>query len=83
MVLNLSDQWRAVLYCLGLRPAFSIGFSRKKRHHFLWRYCHFALVDTSRQAVSLFWGTEHEWLVRQLQQRYRLKHYVLNQPTAR
>nr|WP_282097335.1 hypothetical protein [Morganella morganii] len=38
MVLNLSDQWRAAFYCLGLRPAFSIGFSRKKRYHFLWRY---------------------------------------------
>lgn len=106
LVLNLSDQWRAALYCLGLRPAFSIGFSRKKRHHFLWRYCHSALVDTSQQAVrhtvlnhlsilaplgfsrvnttvSLFWGTEHEWLVRQLQQQYHLKHYVLIQPAAR
>ncbi|WP_345710047.1 glycosyltransferase family 9 protein [Morganella morganii] len=38
LVLNLSDQWRAAFYCLGLRPAFSIGFSRKKRYHFLWRY---------------------------------------------
>lgn len=31
LVINLSDQWRAALYCRFLKPTFSLGFRYPKR----------------------------------------------------
>ncbi|WP_127957002.1 putative lipopolysaccharide heptosyltransferase III [Serratia microhaemolytica] len=44
LVVNLSEQWRAALYCRCLKPAFSLGFDHPKRHNRLWRFCHSLLV---------------------------------------
>ncbi|VXC72704.1 Lipopolysaccharide biosynthesis protein [Enterobacterales bacterium 8AC] len=44
LVINLSDQWRAALYCRFLKPAFSLGFRYPKRDNRLWRACHSLLV---------------------------------------
>lgn len=46
LVINLSDQWRAGLYCRFLRPAFSLGFRYSKRNNWLWQACHSLLVET-------------------------------------
>ena len=46
LVINLSDQWRAALYCRFLKPTFSLGFAYPKRNNRLWRRCHSLLVDT-------------------------------------
>ncbi|MBS0971308.1 putative lipopolysaccharide heptosyltransferase III [Nissabacter archeti] len=46
LVINLSDQWRAALYCLLLKPAFSLGFRWPRRNNIFWRKCHHQLVDT-------------------------------------
>lgn len=45
LVINLSDQWRAALYCRFLKPTFSLGFRYPKRDNRLWRACHSLLVD--------------------------------------
>ncbi|CNE74129.1 putative lipopolysaccharide heptosyltransferase III [Yersinia nurmii] len=45
LILNLSDQWRAGVYCRLLQPKFSIGIRFPKRDNGLWRYCHSQLVD--------------------------------------
>ncbi len=37
LVINLSDQWRAALYCRFLKPTFSLGFRYPKRDNRLWR----------------------------------------------
>ncbi|MDU3925664.1 MAG: putative lipopolysaccharide heptosyltransferase III [Enterobacter asburiae] len=47
LVINLSDQWRAALYCRFLKPAFSLGFRYPKRNNRLWRTCHSFLVDVA------------------------------------
>ncbi|AWK14721.1 putative lipopolysaccharide heptosyltransferase III [Candidatus Fukatsuia symbiotica] len=47
LILNLSDQWRAGLYCRLLQPKFSIAFHYSKRDNWLWRYCHSKLVYIS------------------------------------
>lgn len=44
LVLNLSDQWRAALYCRFLQPTFSLGFCYPKRNNRLWQACHSLLV---------------------------------------
>jgi heptosyltransferase-3 len=44
LVINLSDQWRAALYCRFLKPTFSLGFAYPKRNNRLWRACHSLLV---------------------------------------
>lgn len=44
LVINLSDQWRAALYCRFLQPTFSLGFAYPKRNNRLWRTCHSLLV---------------------------------------
>ncbi|EKN4197320.1 putative lipopolysaccharide heptosyltransferase III [Yersinia ruckeri] len=44
VILNLSDQWRAGVYCRLLQPKLSIGLSYPKRQNRLWRYCHSLLV---------------------------------------
>ncbi|MFZ1872109.1 MAG: putative lipopolysaccharide heptosyltransferase III [Chania sp.] len=45
LIINLSDQWRAALYCRFLKPAFSLGFRYPTRHNLLWRACHSLLVE--------------------------------------
>ncbi|CAI1619040.1 putative lipopolysaccharide heptosyltransferase III [Serratia marcescens] len=45
LVINLSDQWRAALYCRFLKPTLSLGFRYPKRDNRLWRTCHSLLVD--------------------------------------
>ncbi|CAI1212272.1 Lipopolysaccharide core heptosyltransferase rfaQ [Serratia quinivorans] len=47
LVINLSDQWRAALYCRFLKPTFSLGFRYPKRHNRLWQACHPLLVDVA------------------------------------
>lgn len=47
LVINLSDQWRAALYCRFLKPTFSLGFCYPRRNNRLWRACHSLLVDTA------------------------------------
>lgn len=47
LVINLSDQWRAALYCRFLKPTFSLGFRYPKRNNRLWRACHSLLVDVA------------------------------------
>ncbi len=47
LVINLSDQWRAALYCRFLKPTFSLGFCYPKRNNRLWRACHSLLVDVT------------------------------------
>lgn len=47
LVINLSDQWRAALYCRFLKPTFSLGFRYPKRNNRLWRSCHSLLVDVA------------------------------------
>lgn len=44
LVINLSDQWRAALYCRFLKPTFSLGFRYPKRNNRLWQACHSLLV---------------------------------------
>jgi heptosyltransferase-3 len=44
LVINLSDQWRAALYCRFLKPTFSLGFGYPKRNNRLWQACHSLLV---------------------------------------
>jgi heptosyltransferase-3 len=44
LVINLSDQWRAALYCRFLKPTFSLGFAYPKRNNRLWQACHALLV---------------------------------------
>ncbi|MGQ6547532.1 putative lipopolysaccharide heptosyltransferase III [Serratia sp. JSRIV001] len=44
LVINLSDQWRAALYCRFLQPAFSLGFRYPTRNNRLWQACHSLLV---------------------------------------
>jgi heptosyltransferase-3 len=54
LVINLSDQWRAALYCRFLKPTFSLGFRYPKRTNRLWRTCHSLLVgvaDASQHTV--------------------------------
>jgi heptosyltransferase-3 len=54
LVINLSDQWRAALYCRFLKPTFSLGFRYPKRNNRLWQACHSLLVDvadTSKHTV--------------------------------
>ncbi len=54
LVINLSDQWRAALYCRFLKPTFSLGFRYPKRRNRLWQACHSLLVDvadTSKHTV--------------------------------
>ncbi|CAI1132026.1 Lipopolysaccharide core heptosyltransferase rfaQ [Serratia quinivorans] len=54
LVINLSDQWRAALYCRFLKPTFSLGFRYPKRNNRLWQTCHSLLVDvadTSKHTV--------------------------------
>ncbi|WON76422.1 putative lipopolysaccharide heptosyltransferase III [Serratia sp. UGAL515B_01] len=46
LVVNLSDQWRAALYCRFLKPSFSLGFRYSKRNNWLWQACHSLLVAT-------------------------------------
>lgn len=46
LAINLSDQWRAALYCRLLKPTFSLGFCYPKRNNRLWRGCHSLLVST-------------------------------------
>ncbi|MFI8418303.1 putative lipopolysaccharide heptosyltransferase III [Serratia sp. NPDC078593] len=56
LIINLSDQWRAALYCRFLRPTFSIGFRYPKRNNPFWRSCHSLLVEVdehSRQHTVL------------------------------
>lgn len=48
LVINLSDQWRAALYCRFLKPAFSLGFCYPKRSNRLWQSCHSLLVAAHR-----------------------------------
>lgn len=48
LVINLSDQWRAALYCRFLKPKFSLGFRFPRRDNCAWRACHSLLVDTDR-----------------------------------
>ncbi|RTF45448.1 putative lipopolysaccharide heptosyltransferase III [Serratia marcescens] len=50
LVINLSDQWRAALYCRFLKPTFSLGFRYPKRDNRLWRACHSLLVDVADTA---------------------------------
>ncbi|MCU6265212.1 putative lipopolysaccharide heptosyltransferase III [Serratia ureilytica] len=50
LVINLSDQWRAALYCRFLKPTFSLGFRYPKRDNRLWRACHSLLVDVAGPA---------------------------------
>lgn len=50
LVINLSDQWRAALYCRFLKPTFSLGFRYPKRDNRLWRGCHSLLVDVADTA---------------------------------
>lgn len=47
LVINLSDQWRAALYCHFLKPTFSLGFRYPKRNNPLWQSCHSLLVDAT------------------------------------
>lgn len=47
LVINLSDQWRAALYCRFLKPTFSLGFRYPKRNNLLWQSCHSLLVDVA------------------------------------
>lgn len=47
LVINLSDQWRAALYCRFLNPTFSLGFRYPKRNNLLWQSCHSLLVDVA------------------------------------
>jgi heptosyltransferase-3 len=47
LIINLSDQWRAALYCRFLKPGFSLGFCYPKRNNRAWRACHSLLVDTT------------------------------------
>ncbi len=49
LVINLSDQWRAALYCRFLKPTFSLGFRYPKRNNRLWQACHSLLVDVDGQ----------------------------------
>ncbi|CAI1242573.1 Lipopolysaccharide core heptosyltransferase rfaQ [Serratia quinivorans] len=54
LVINLSDQWRAALYCRFLKPTFSLGFRYPKRNNRLWQACYSLLVDvadTSKHTV--------------------------------
>lgn len=44
LIINLSDQWRAALYCRFLKPVFSLGFRYPKRDNRLWQACHSLLV---------------------------------------
>lgn len=46
LVINLSDQWRAALYCRFLKPTFSLGFRFPKRDNRAWQACHSLLVST-------------------------------------
>lgn len=48
LIINLSDQWRAGLYCRLLTPYLSLGFCFPKRNHLLWGYCHHILVDITQ-----------------------------------
>lgn len=50
LVINLSDQWRAALYCRFLKPTFSLGFRYPKRDNRLWRACYSLLVDVAGPA---------------------------------
>jgi heptosyltransferase-3 len=45
LAINLSDRWRAGLYCLLLKPAASIGFKEGNRTRLFWKACHGALVE--------------------------------------
>ena len=45
MVINLSDRWRAGLYCLFLKPAAVLGFQERRRSRRLWGACHTVLVE--------------------------------------
>lgn len=47
LVINLSDQWRAALYCRFLKPTFSLRFRYPKRNNRLWQACHSLLVDVA------------------------------------
>ncbi|AHG20380.2 lipopolysaccharide biosynthesis protein [Chania multitudinisentens RB-25] len=49
LVLNLSDQWRAALYCRFLQPTFSLGLCYPKRDNRLWQACHSLLVAVDGQ----------------------------------
>lgn len=49
LVINLSDQWRAALYCAFLRPGFSLAFCYPRRRHRLWKICHSHLVGQIRK----------------------------------
>jgi heptosyltransferase-3 len=45
LIINLSDQWRAAIYCRLLKPTYSIGLHFPKRENRWWQYCHSALVN--------------------------------------
>ncbi|UPY94965.1 putative lipopolysaccharide heptosyltransferase III [Pectobacterium sp. 21LCBS03] len=48
LIINLSDQWRAALYCKFLTSGVSIGFNWPKRDNILWKSCHDMLVETTQ-----------------------------------
>lgn len=52
LCLNLSDRWRAALYCRFLNIKYSLGFLFPKRDNLLWRYCHSELVHTEQQVTQ-------------------------------
>jgi heptosyltransferase-3 len=45
LIINLSDQWRAALYCRFLKSTFSLGFRYPTRRNLLWQACHSLLVE--------------------------------------
>ena len=53
LIVNLSDHWRAAIYCRLLKPRYSIGFTHERRNRLLWGGCHTMLANRSnRQAFS-------------------------------
>lgn len=47
LMINLSDQWRAALYCRRLKPTFSLGFDFSYCCNWLWKTCHSRLVSAN------------------------------------
>lgn len=47
LVINLSNKWRAALYCRLLKSTYRLGFHYPERNERLWRACHSKLVSVN------------------------------------
>ncbi|HIF6625657.1 TPA: putative lipopolysaccharide heptosyltransferase III [Serratia marcescens] len=47
LVVNLSNKWRAALYCRLLKSTYRLGFHYPERNNRLWRACHSKLVSVN------------------------------------